>query len=76
MLAHVYQGGTMVYEQHPVGDGHYAYSHIAIDVRLREFMVKDSSRITFDHGRDRMSRLLPHSTIAGAGSGHAALGTP
>ena len=40
MLAHVYQGGTMVYEQHPVGGGHYAYSHIEIDVRLRELMVK------------------------------------
>ena len=40
ILAHVYQGGTMVYEQHPVGGGHYAYSHIAIDVRLRELMVK------------------------------------
>lgn len=40
ILAHVYQGGTMVYEQHPVGGGHYAYSHITIDVRLRELMVK------------------------------------
>ncbi len=40
ILAHVYEGGTMVYEQHPVGGGHYAYSHIAIDVRLRELMVK------------------------------------
>ena len=40
ILAHVYQGGSMVYEQHSVGSGHYAYSHIAIDVRLRELMVK------------------------------------
>jgi hypothetical protein len=40
ILAHVYQGGTMVYEQHSVGGGHYASSHIAIDVRLRELMVK------------------------------------
>jgi hypothetical protein len=40
ILAHVYQGGTMVYEQRPIGGGHYAYSHIEIDVRLRELMVK------------------------------------
>ena len=40
ILAHVYEGGTMVYEQHPVVGGHYAYSHLAIDVRLRELMVK------------------------------------
>ena len=40
ILAHIYQGGTMVYEQRPVSGGHYAYSHISIDVRLRELMVK------------------------------------
>jgi hypothetical protein len=40
LLAHVYEGGTLAYEQHPVADGHYAYSRIDIDVRLRELMVK------------------------------------
>ncbi len=40
ILAHVYQGGIMVYEQRPIGGGHYAYSHIEINVRLRELMVK------------------------------------
>jgi hypothetical protein len=40
ILARVYQGGTLVYEQRPVGDGHYAYSFIDINVRLRELMVK------------------------------------
>ncbi len=40
LIARVYQGGTMVYEQRPVGGGHDAYSHIEINVTLRELMVK------------------------------------
>ncbi len=40
LLARVYAGGSLVYEQHPVGEGHYAYSHIDINVLLRELMVK------------------------------------
>ena len=40
LLARVYKGGNMLYEQVPVGGGHDAYTHIEIDVRLRELMVK------------------------------------
>jgi hypothetical protein len=40
ILARVYSGGTLVYEQHPVGGGHYGYTHLEIDVKLRELMVK------------------------------------
>ena len=40
LLARVYQGGTLTYEQRPVGEGHYAYSHIDIHVLLRELLVK------------------------------------
>lgn len=40
LLIRVYQGGTMTYEQHAVAGGHYAYSHIDINVHLRELMVK------------------------------------
>ena len=40
ILARVYQGGTLTYEQQPVGGGHYAYRNIDINVKLRELMVK------------------------------------
>jgi hypothetical protein len=40
ILARIYQGGTLTYEQQAVGDGHYAYRYIAINVMLRELMVK------------------------------------
>ena len=40
ILARVYQGGTLTYEQQPVGGGHYAYRSIDINVKLRELMVK------------------------------------
>ncbi len=40
LLVRVYQGGTMVYEQHPVAGGHDAYTHIAINVTLRQLLVK------------------------------------
>jgi hypothetical protein len=40
ILARVYEGGTLTYEQQPVGGGHYAYTHIDINVKLRELMVK------------------------------------
>jgi hypothetical protein len=40
ILARVYSGGTLTYEQHPVGGGHYGYTRIDIDVKLRELMVK------------------------------------
>ncbi len=40
LLARVYQGGSVVYEQRPVAQGHYAYTHIEISVTLREFVVK------------------------------------
>ncbi|MGI4755459.1 MAG: hypothetical protein ACRYGF_01265 [Janthinobacterium lividum] len=40
LLARVYQGGTMTYEQQPLPNGHDAYTHIEINVMLRELMVK------------------------------------
>ena len=40
LLAKVYRGGTIDYDQRPVAPGQYAYSHIAVDVTLRELMVK------------------------------------
>lgn len=40
LLARVYPGGTMVYEQVPLGNGFDAYRHIDINVTLRELMVK------------------------------------
>ena len=66
ILAHVYQGGTMVYEQHPVGDGHYAYSHIEINVRLRELMLKtvpyhsimDTSNVTLLPSRPPLKQAV------------------
>jgi hypothetical protein len=40
ILARVYSGGTLNFEQHPVGGGHYGYTRIEINVKLRELMVK------------------------------------
>ncbi|AFL87909.1 hypothetical protein Terro_1603 [Terriglobus roseus DSM 18391] len=40
ILARVYQGGTLTYEQQAIGGGHYAYRNIDINVKLRELMVK------------------------------------
>jgi hypothetical protein len=40
ILARVYSGGTISFEQHPVGGGHYGYTRLDIDVKLRELMVK------------------------------------
>jgi hypothetical protein len=40
ILARVYEGGKVSYEQRAVGGGHYAYTNIEMDVKLRELMVK------------------------------------
>ncbi len=40
LLARIYQGGTVTYEQRPVSGGHSIYSHIEINVTMRELMVK------------------------------------
>ena len=40
ILARVYQGGSITYEQVPVGGGHDGYQHVEINVRLRELMVR------------------------------------
>jgi hypothetical protein len=40
ILARVYSGGTISYEQHPVGGGHYGYTRLEINVKLRELMVR------------------------------------
>ncbi len=40
LLARVYKGGKIVYEQVPVDPTHDVYRSIQIDVRLRELMVK------------------------------------
>ena len=39
ILARVYEGGTLTYEQRPVAPGVYCYSHIAMDLKLRELML-------------------------------------
>jgi hypothetical protein len=39
ILARVYQGGTLSYEQKPVSPQHDAYTEIKMDVKLRELMV-------------------------------------
>lgn len=39
ILARVYQGGTLSYEQKPVSPQHDAYTEIQMDVKLRELMV-------------------------------------
>ncbi|SDF12699.1 hypothetical protein [Terriglobus roseus] len=39
ILARVYQGGTLSYEQKPVSLTHDAFSEIKMDVKLRELMV-------------------------------------
>lgn len=40
MLAHIYPGGTVEFEQAPVGDGHWLYSHLDEHLKIREVMVK------------------------------------
>ncbi len=40
LLARIYPGGTVTYEQHPVSGDHAAYSHIEISITMRELMVK------------------------------------
>ena len=40
LLARVYPGGTVEYDQRRIGEGVYAYSHIRLHLRLRELMVK------------------------------------
>ncbi len=39
VLARVYEGGTLSYEQKHVASGHYIYTEIQMDVKLRELMV-------------------------------------
>ena len=40
LLARVYSGGTLEYDQRDVGGGHYAYTRITMDLTLRELMVR------------------------------------
>ncbi len=39
ILAKVYSGGTVDYDQRRIADGQYAYTHISMHLRLRELMV-------------------------------------
>ena len=39
ILARVYEGGTLSYEQRPVAAGVYCYSVVKMDVKLRELML-------------------------------------
>ncbi len=43
MLAHIYPGGTVEFEQAPVGDGHWIYSHLDEHLKIREVMVKTAN---------------------------------
>ncbi len=40
LLARVYTGGTIEYDQRRIADGVYAYTHIRMHLRLRELMLK------------------------------------
>ncbi len=40
LLARVYTGGTIEYDQRRIAEGVYAYSHIRMHLRLRELMVR------------------------------------
>lgn len=40
ILARVYEGGTVTYEQRPVAPGVYCYSRVAMNVKLRELMLR------------------------------------
>ncbi len=40
LLARVYTGGTIEYDQHRITEGVYAYTHIRLHLRLRELMVR------------------------------------
>ncbi len=40
LLARVYAGGTIAYDQRRIAEGVYAYSHIRMHLRLRELMLK------------------------------------
>lgn len=46
MLAHIYPGGTVEFEQSPVGDGHWLYSHLDEHLKIREVMVKTANENT------------------------------
>jgi len=39
ILARIYKGGTVSYQQQPINDGHYTYTQIQMDVVLRELML-------------------------------------
>ncbi len=40
LLARVYSGGTLEYDQRDIGGGHYAYTSIVMDLTLRELMLR------------------------------------
>ena len=46
MLAHIYPGGTVEFEQMPVGDGHWVYSRVDEHLKIREVMVKTANENT------------------------------
>ena len=46
MLAHIYPGGTVEFEQAPIGDGHWIYSRVDEHLKIREVMVKTANENT------------------------------
>ena len=46
MLAHIYPGGTVEFEQAQVGDGHWVYSRVDEHLKIREELVKTANENT------------------------------
>ncbi|HEY4358069.1 MAG TPA: hypothetical protein VGN16_20140 [Acidobacteriaceae bacterium] len=73
MLARIYSGGTVEFEQTPIGDGHWIYSRVEEHLRIREVMVKvltENSTITTSN-----VQLLP-GTLSWQEAIHKLLDTP
>lgn len=60
LLARVYKGGTLTYEQVALDNQHDVYCHLEINVRLREFMVKNASyHLTIDTFNQQLLSSVP-----------------
>lgn len=73
MLARIYAGGTVEFEQAPTGDGHWVYSRVEEHLRIREIMVKvlaENSTMTTSN-----VQVLP-ATLSWQDAIHKLLDTP
>lgn len=65
LVARVYSGGSLTFQQRPVGEGHMLYSDISADVTLRELMVH--TRPYRLHLTSCGARLLPQAPTLAQG---------